>query len=73
MKFDWGCGWPSFFAPIGEDAIATETNLPQGMRRIQLHCPHCDAHLGRALPDGPVSTGQRYYINSASQGFEADQ
>ncbi len=73
MKFDWGCGWSIFFTPISGDAIATETDLPQGMRRIQLHGPHRDTHLGHVFPDGPVSTGQRYYVTSTSLGFEADQ
>lgn len=71
-KFESGTGWPSFFAPLDGGAVTEKDDRSFFMRRTEVLCATCDAHLGHVFPDGPAPTGLRYCMNGVAMTFEEE-
>ncbi len=72
-KYDSGCGWPSFDAPINDQVISYIKDMSHGMERIEIRCRTCVSHLGHVFNDGPKTTGERFCVNSVSLNFDESQ
>lgn len=72
-KFDSGTGWPSFYAPVLDNAVGEQEDRSWFTRRTEVHCEDCNAHLGHVFPDGPKPTGLRYCINGCALDFKPDE
>ncbi|MDH3755212.1 MAG: peptide-methionine (R)-S-oxide reductase MsrB [Acidimicrobiia bacterium] len=71
-KFESGSGWPSFYRPVDDNAVETQSDASHGMARTEALCASCGAHLGHVFPDGPQPTGDRFCMNSASLRLDRD-
>ncbi|MES2667848.1 MAG: peptide-methionine (R)-S-oxide reductase MsrB [Pseudomonadota bacterium] len=69
-KFESGTGWPSFYAPLGAEQVGETVDRSFFMKRTEVHCNRCEAHLGHVFPDGPAPTGLRYCMNGVAMTFE---